>query len=504
MAPADQRPRVFLLAACDPASDPRIGWLANTLSQRFAVTEIGIFREPNARTPTIEQLAHGARIRVPVSPWPGFVEEDARSPLFADNAGWATLAAFGYETAQMEDLGLLGAGADASGKERRAQMGRILRTNASLVRAARALGPAELVVAADFDALAAAVVVKQDFGARLLYDAHEFWPFAFPQFDRADEELWVRIERRLVQATDARFAVSPQLAAEMGRTYAAPFIALPNAAPLSDAPQAPMRRKDGGKLEFLFLGGFAPDRGLDLLINAWAGTPPECVLVMQGPGNAYRDAMIHAARRTGLFGPRILFPEPIAESALIPRAADADVGLVPYEPTLLNHKFCSPNKISQYMAARLPILANRTEFVAQIIHDSDCGVVIDFKEPGAIVSAVTALAQDRALRDRLGDNGRAAFETRFNWDVFSPAVLAAAGDPMRNAQPGPADIATVLRRVFTTSARRRDADGSDRPAGLQAAGRLALRIAWHGLPFLRLIVLSNARLRLRAEMFREL
>lgn len=118
------------------------------------------------------------------------------------------------------------------------------------------------MVASDLDSLAAGVALKHDMGARLIYDAHEFWPYSFPQFKGTDEErAWVRIERMLARHADVRFAVSPGLAAIMTETYGAPFAALPNAVPLADAPSAPVRQpRTGNSLEFLFLGGFAPDR----------------------------------------------------------------------------------------------------------------------------------------------------------------------------------------------------------------------------------------------------
>jgi hypothetical protein len=58
---------------------------------------------------------------------------------------------------------------------------------------------------------------------------------------------------------------------------------------------------------------------------------------------------------------RVLFLEAIDESELVTAAAEFDVGLVPYTPTGLNYSNCCPNKLSQYMAAGLPILAVENE-----------------------------------------------------------------------------------------------------------------------------------------------
>jgi hypothetical protein len=158
------------------------------------------------------------------------------------------------------------------------------------------------------------------------------------------------------------------------------------------------------------------------------------------------------------------------------------------------------------MAAGLPILANQTEFVAETIKDAVCGVVIDFSKPGAIADAVAALAKDGALRRRLGDRGRAAFEQKFNWEAFSPAIMVAAGEPPARGAPPPEQPEVALHRAFaaqTAKSRRNQAEPAPWRA-IKSAGRFAMRLAWHGVPFLRLIVLSSARLRQRAEHLREL
>ncbi len=504
------RPRAFVLVAGDPSNDPRIGWVAATLSARFEVIEIGLFRDfARRRMPTLESIGYGRRrARVPTSDWPAFIPEGPGA-AYAENPGWATLAGFSYEVAD-DDFAVSNRKRiklDVATHSRRFQMRHIVRTNVSLIRAARALGPAEVIVAADLDTLAAGVVLKSEFGARLIYDAHEFWPYQFPSFRSAvEEEPWLRIERRLVREADARFVVSPQLAVAMSEAYGAPFGALPNAMPLSDAPNAPARRvATSDRTEFLFLGGFAAGRGILPLIEAWRLTPAACVLVLQGPENAYRSAMIAEAQRTGLLGSRILFPAAIPEADLISRAAQADVGLIPYEPTLINHVFCSPNKLSQYMAAGLPILANTTQFVRQTIEAADCGVVADFKTPEAIAEAVGRLAGDIELRERLGRNGRRGFEIFFHWEAFAPALMASVEGVDLSPTPSQSEPETSLKRAFQSQAPVDiNADQSLVGRVARSGVRLMLRGIWHGVPFLRVIVLSSPRFRRRAENLREL
>ena len=139
--------------------------------------------------------------------------------------------------------------------------------------------------------------------------------------------------------------------------------------------------------------------------RAWGRTHPSAVLQLRGP-----DRPISAnwsellAERTGLLGTgyssRRLLPKTHWS-----RQRAGDVGLVPYEPTKLNSKYCSPNKLSQYMAAGLPILANRLEFVAQEISLAGCGSVVDFAHGDELVRVVDHYAVDAQLRQREGECG---------------------------------------------------------------------------------------------------
>ena len=501
------RPRALILVVGDPASDPRIGWIADSLSPQFDVTEVGIHRDESAmRPPLMEVLSPSQRrVRAPMGSWPAFIQEPG-GPFYAGNVGWTTLAGFAYEIAE-QDAGDVHKGklhADRALSERRAAMRRILCASRSLLSAATALGPAEVIIAADLDALPAGILLKQIFGAKLIYDAHEFWPYQFPNFESAaEEEAWLRIERRLIRETDARFVVSPQLAEAMREAYGLSVGSLPNAMPLNGASRRPAGRTTSEvRKEFLFLGNFAPGRGIQPLIRAWPHTPKNCVLVLQGPDSDYKTQMIAEAKQLGPESARIEFPPPISEDQLVERASKADVGVIPYEPTLLNHLFCSPNKLSQYMAAGLPILANTTAFVAQILKRADCGVVVDLENAGAVSNAVTRLCDDE-LRQRLGANARRGFEAFFNWEEFAPALLKEVKDAAYNGMPSPADGRAALNAAFLGALEAGDLELSPTARLARKARRFALQALWHGVPFLRVIVLSSPRVRRQAEKLRK-
>jgi hypothetical protein len=109
---------------------------------------------------------------------------------------------------------------------------------------------------------------------------------------------------------------------------------------------------------------------------------------------------------------------------LVVAAVGFDVGLIPYTPTGLNYANCCPNKLSQYMAAGLPILACRTSFVEQIVGDAAAGAVVDFSDTDSLVKEVNRFVCDIDYRLRSGRSSANYFSSNFHWEVLSQPFLA--------------------------------------------------------------------------------
>lgn len=431
-----QRPLAYLLAAHDPAIDPRIGWFATSLAATHEVVVIGTYRfNEVGEGPSLEEAQDGVKlIRVERTRHEAGWLPTARALSHSVSEARALLATLaGYAAAPQAVLAeRLGAHVALESEILRFRelCSYMVDTNAALLGAIDDLGPPDLVVAADLEALFAAVACGEDNGCPVVFDAHEYWPFSFTDFQHWEIAFWQAIEARLCASTALRVAVTPQLAELMGQEYGCDFASLPNAALRREAEgldldTAFMRRaQDNQPLVALYQGGFATGRGLPAIITGWAQTKSDAVLVLRGPDNPYRQQMIALARSLGLGENRVRFPEPVSEAELIGAALEADLGIVPYDPAYFGYRYCSPNKLSQYAAAGLPILSSPTAFVADIVRRESIGFVADLNDAHGFAGLIDDLSR---RRHELVDRGRLArefFERRFNWEVLAAPIIA--------------------------------------------------------------------------------
>jgi hypothetical protein len=119
----------------------------------------------------------------------------------------------------------------------------------------------------------------------------------------------------------------------------------------------------------------------------------------------------------------------------------ADVGVNAIKPLSLNLRVSLPNRIFDYVAARVPIVTSDVGDSAQVVREHAIGEVLEAVEPGAIARALDqVLAQPEAYATRLEDAARA-----LSWDreaqEYARTALKLAGRTR-----GPRRAAIVARK----------------------------------------------------------
>jgi hypothetical protein len=75
--------------------------------------------------------------------------------------------------------------------------------------------------------------------------------------------------------------------------------------------------------------------------------------------------------------------------------------------------------LGQYLAAGMPIFANRTNFVSDVIQASGAGVVADFSDHEALVLALQEMCANRDQLSEYAKKAKLYFLEYFNWENLS-------------------------------------------------------------------------------------
>jgi glycosyltransferase involved in cell wall biosynthesis len=97
-------------------------------------------------------------------------------------------------------------------------------------------------------------------------------------------------------------------------------------------------------------------------------------------------------------------------------------GLVLFHP-LPNHIDAQPNKMFEYMSSGIPVIASDFSLWREIIEGNNSGICVDPLNPNEIAKAVNQLTSNVQEAKRMGENGRKAVESKYNWDKESEKLI---------------------------------------------------------------------------------
>jgi len=251
--------------------------------------------------------------------------------------------------------------------------------------------PADIVVAHDLPMLVVGKTLAQEFQAHLVYDSHEL--YSEQEFSKAERSSWVNIEQRHIHACDQVITVNPSIANELQRRYGLNKVeVIYNAErihPLS-ARRWYLHEYFGIPREhpiLLFQGGLSANRHLPELVAAMAllrDVPVHLVLLGDGQLKARLQWLIQRKHLCD----RVHLHPAVAQSKLLDMTASADAGIIPYQGTCLNNYYCTPNKLFEFIAAALPILASDLPELRRLIHDQEIGQVADLSTSTHMAAAI--------------------------------------------------------------------------------------------------------------------
>jgi glycosyltransferase involved in cell wall biosynthesis len=180
----------------------------------------------------------------------------------------------------------------------------------------------------------------------------------------------------------------------------------------------------------LYVGRLVPEKGIDVLLDAWSEVRQDATLALVGEGPLADRAS--ATPRTRVIGP-------LPRAALPLAYATAEVVVLPSPAT---PRFREPWGLvcNEAMHRGRPLVVTAAVGAAAggLVRDGVTGLVVAPGDSRALAQAIDGLLDDPALRGRLGAAGRVAVGA-FNYDAMADGFHRAISTALPGAQPRSAD-----------------------------------------------------------------
>lgn len=289
----------------------------------------------------------------------------------------------------------------------------------------------------DAEILSMARSLKRD-GAKVIYDVHEDSPQEVldmnpgrPIYRTAKYFAFKRLWAKAPRVVDHFVAATPAIAAMFppDRTttvcnfpLSEEFSAVASATSRGDTPDARARIPSRTNPRFIFIGGISAIRGAREMVQAISLLPHESNVRLLLVGEFQPPGLLdELARLPGWSCVDVLPWQP--RERLGELLANSIAGLVPFHPGR-NHTEALPNKIFEYMAAGLPVIASDFPLWRELIAADNAGLLIDPLNPKSIAVAMSRLLAMPDDVAAMGHAGMKLVRARYNWDTESLKLVA--------------------------------------------------------------------------------
>lgn len=298
--------------------------------------------------------------------------------------------------------------------------GRFARMTSSVLRAFRLVRntPADIIHLHDPELLPLGLVLRA-FGKPVVYDMHEHFP------EQIKTKYWVP-KWLTAPATAAVTMLERVSFNRMGvvmaeASYADHYEWVKRRTVVQNFPMLdPFIRRDPPKHDVPtvgYIGGVSENRGAFSVIHAIQGMRESGLAVdFECVGEVYAAVSGHSAYRRALREGWLSAPGRLPPQDGWPRIARCHIGVAVLK-NIPNYVRSFPTKMFEYMAMGLPVVVSNFPLYREVIERHDCGICVDPDDVDGIAEALRYLIENPFRAREMGENGRRAVKSEYNWDT---------------------------------------------------------------------------------------
>lgn len=281
----------------------------------------------------------------------------------------------------------------------------------------------DLIIANDIEGLPLAHSLKRK--GKIIFDAHEYAPRHFE-----DKMMWriffqpfnIYLCKKYIPVVDAMTTVSRGLAVEYFKNFNAMPELITNATWRKNLKPYPVLED---KIRLVHQGGAIPSRKLELMIEMMAYLDERFTLdlILMPPqlSSAKTSNYIGLLKQLASSNSRIRILSPLKSNEIVDFINQYDIGVFLLPPINFNYANTLPNKLFDFIQARLAIAIGPTPEMAEVVKQYNIGFVSDDFKPETLAKQLSKITKsqlqqyknntDLAARELSADNNKLKFNS---------------------------------------------------------------------------------------------
>lgn len=260
-------------------------------------------------------------------------------------------------------------------------------------------------------------------GKKVIFDFHEdvsqqilFKTWIPQQIRQIVSLLYKKYEKGKVKRFDALITVTPKFVERLKKTN-------PNTVMITNYPilnEKVESDKLNKKKAICFAGGITPQWNHENIIRAIESIE-DMEYILAGSGSEeYLDSL---KKLDGWKKVRYLGRIPHEKVNKIYSESMIGMSLLSHSTQVGDEGTLGNTKIFEFMEAGLPVICSNNRLWKEIVDKNNCGIAINPEDISEICSTITNITFDRNLAIKIGENGRSAIETEYNWKTQKKILI---------------------------------------------------------------------------------
>ncbi len=242
------------------------------------------------------------------------------------------------------------------------------------------------------------VALKNKYNVKIVFNAHEYHPLEFEdQLDWLTSVGFVydKLYRNYLSKLDLMINVCDGIAEKCLKEYGVKSIVIPNAAFIS---KIPILESNCDKIKIIYHGAILESRKIEEMIKVAELLGENYILDIMGTALDYNNIYYQKLLKNVSNLSNVSFKKAVLFNEIISTINEYDIGIYILNPNGFNNEYALPNKIFEYIQAKLTIAISPSKEMRRIVEKYDLGVVADDFSPESLAKKIKELSKDDIFR----------------------------------------------------------------------------------------------------------